>query len=139
MAEQAAKRTKTVTASSSSKSHSSNQPKITANGIQPNGKKAAPKYRPGMEVLFDHQGSAPAPNNSYFQVLCQSKPDRQLILREWPRQRMSGPKQDPVQLTISWDDYLSQGEIYDKIIYVFGTKVADRITEAMEKYQADDK
>ena len=110
----------------------------------------APKQQQNR-VLFEQKSYGPAPSSTYYQlsveevlgnnskgqVLTDTAKDMVeglVILREWPRMRMSNQKSsfhlaDPVQTRVEWEEFGVARDLKSKILFVFGQQVLDKITE----------
>lgn len=78
--------------------------------------------------IFEQQGEAPAPSQSYHQVVVTKT---EVILRTWPKRRMSQTwtrdgSLNPTDAKVSYDDFL-KGELQDQLKHIFGVKTLDKI------------
>ena len=95
-----------------------------AKGKHPNGQ---------QQALVDLQGTAPSPATTFFQLVCQEKPEPVVILREWPKKRFSqaySTTMDPSQTKLTWDQF-ALGDLDDKIRYVFGEDGLNKVKNAI--------
>ncbi|ORZ37001.1 hypothetical protein BCR44DRAFT_65117 [Catenaria anguillulae PL171] len=92
-------------------------------------KKPPPQTKP----LFEAQCTAPAPSQTYFQVVVQ---DGQVILRDWPKLRFSQAiaKQTvtPSAVSVKWEEY-KEDNLRDKIREVFGEDVDNSIVNLVSE------
>lgn len=80
------------------------------------------------EYLFDMQIQAPAPSQSYHQVLVTMS---DVILRTWPKRRLSQTwtrdgNLNPTNDKLSHDEFL-KGELQDQVKHLFGAETLDKI------------
>jgi hypothetical protein len=78
--------------------------------------------------LFEQQAEAPAPSQSYHQVVVTKT---EVALRTWPKRRMSQSwsregSLNPTNTKVSYDEFL-KGELQDQIKHIFGEKTFDKI------------
>ncbi|KAI9189472.1 hypothetical protein H9P43_000905 [Blastocladiella emersonii ATCC 22665] len=86
--------------------------------------KKAPAPTP---VLFESQATAPAPAQTYYQVVVESS---RVVLRDWPKLRYSQAiaKQavHPSQVSVPVEEYV-ESDARDKVREIFGDATADKI------------
>ncbi|KAJ3108636.1 hypothetical protein HDU97_000492 [Phlyctochytrium planicorne] len=87
-------------------------------------------------AIFETQQIMPAPGQTYFQLVIENTGN--VLLRDWPRQRMSqkwtrNGNLNPGCIKISVSEFLN-GELKEKLVWIFGEKTYDEAINAAVKY-----
>ncbi len=94
-------------------------------------------HKKDVNILLDLQATAPSPSSTFFQVVVQVKPERSVILREWPRKRLSQSYThtvDPSQTKVGWEQFIKEKELNDKIVWVFVQSTVDKMKKLINEY-----
>jgi hypothetical protein len=83
--------------------------------------------------LFEIQGLAPSPNNTFYQLVVQ---ESEVVLNEWPRMRLSqrwtrNGGMNPQAKTVTAQEYLD-GEWKQEITFIFGKDAYEKSVKALK-------
>lgn len=110
-------------------------PSATTAPLTPQSNRRAVNKKDTTGTLLDVQAQAPSPATSFHQLVVQSRPERVVIWREWPRRRMSqrySDAVDPSQTKVGWELFMSGKELDGKVRWVFGEAVLDKVRALIE-------